>query len=72
MLCSILGVYPVGEVQLDTHTKVDSDLLPYKYGVYKVTVLPPRKPIFHPILPLRHDGKVCFMPIITVLGLRAV
>jgi len=58
LMLSILGIFPVGEAKLDTKTKVDAETLPFQYAIYKVTVLPPRKQIFHPVLPQRYDGKV--------------
>lgn len=51
------GKYPVGHPEIifqPGHTEIDN-----YFGIAKVTILPPEK-LYHPVLPLRQNGKLTF------------
>lgn len=54
------GVFPVGHPKIMTENfkKISADRQPY-FGMIKATVVPPRG-LFHPVLPYRSNGKLCF------------
>lgn len=53
------GVYPVGHPQIRLDVTVQDIMFNRIFGVVKCKVLPP-KGLFHPVLPLRHGGKLLF------------
>ena len=52
------AVYPTGHPAIITTFEDDRDLADY-FGIVKLTILPPRG-LYHPVLPLRHGGKLTF------------
>ena len=54
------GTFPLGHPKILTENfaKISAGNLPY-FGMIKAKVIPPRG-LFHPVLPYRSNGKLCF------------